>query len=741
MIAPEIAAAARNGWLRATVLAKRLVRSRAAQLATVFCLSALPLFLLVGRGVLFHLDREAVGSNPASDFQIMTWSLAWWPWAIGHGLNPLHTRLLWPPVGFSTLWMTTVPAAAALALPLTLTAGPLVAYNVLMILAIPLASVAAYLLCRELAGRFLPALVGGLLFGLSPYMLGHTLSQHLDLVLVFPLPLVALFCIRYVRGKTSSLRFVAALALLLLLQLGFSLELFCDLTLVLGLGLLFAFIGGPASRSRLIRLIGLVALSYACLLPVLAAIATFALARSHGALTNPPTSYAIDLANLVIPTPTLLAGTLHGARAISLHFAGNIGEQDGYLGVPLIAVALGGLMLLWRRGAWLVGCLLVCTILFSLGPILTLDGRPLRSLPFALTRLPIFSQALPARLSIFTALGASVLAALLLGRLKPSWLAVGVAGLLVVSLAPNFRPAGRLLGAWPNSTDFSYATPRLSLGFVDDPLWQRLMAPGSTVLVLPTGDATSAGFWQAESDMRFALAVPGTPFVPPALLGEPVMQGLLSNHLARLEGTSLATARLRAYLRANHVAIVAVTHAGARRWQRLAALATATRPWIVGSTTLYRVPADLKPLHLTGERRIVRKPGAVLSAWLAFDGTRARVCVRYRSHPGRPAKVTILSAPSCRCRFAPCRARSKRPSGRSVHAVHHGRGPAAFRHACEGPLAHYDSRPQQRGHQQPEDGYPAWGCGAELDRRPRPDDDCADHRNCAWPRVARRHLR
>ena len=221
-----------------------------------------------------------------------------------------------------------------------------------------------------------------------------------------------------------------------------------------------------------------------------------------------------------------------------------------------------------------------------------------------------------------------------------------MAGLLVVSLAPNFRPAGRLLGAWPNSTDFSYATPRLSLGFVDDPLWQRLMAPGSTVLVLPTGDATSAGFWQAESDMRFALAVPGTPFVPPALLGEPVMQGLLSNHLARLEGTSLATARLRAYLRANHVAIVAVTHAGARRWQRLAALATATRPWIVGSTTLYRVPADLKPLHLTGERRIVRKPGAVLSAWLAFDGTRARVCVRYRSHPGRPAKVTILSAPA-----------------------------------------------------------------------------------------------
>src|SRR5207237_3010210 len=89
-------------------------------------------------------------------------------WGYPHGQNSLHTRLLWPPEGFSTLWMTTIPVLSLLALPLTLTAGPLVAYNVLVLLALPLAAGAAYLLCRELTGRFGPALMRRLLFGLYP---------------------------------------------------------------------------------------------------------------------------------------------------------------------------------------------------------------------------------------------------------------------------------------------------------------------------------------------------------------------------------------------------------------------------------------------------------------------------------------------------------------------------------------------------------------------------------------------
>jgi hypothetical protein len=214
-----------------------------AGLAVSCALAAAVACTLVGRSVLVHPASAVVGVNPAFDFQVMTWSLEWWPWAVAHGVDLLHTRLLWPPEGFSTLWMTTIPVPALLAAPLTLIAGPLVAYNVLILVSVVLATGSAYLLCRELTGRFVPSLVGGLLFGLSPYMLGHTLSEHLDLTFVFPVPLLALLVVRYVRDRTSARRFVIGFAVLLLVQLGSSFELFLDLTLFLAVGLALALLG------------------------------------------------------------------------------------------------------------------------------------------------------------------------------------------------------------------------------------------------------------------------------------------------------------------------------------------------------------------------------------------------------------------------------------------------------------------------------------------------------------------
>lgn len=48
-------------------------------------LPALTVFVLVGVRVLAHPTRAVVGLNPASDFQVMSWSLRWWPFAIAHG--------------------------------------------------------------------------------------------------------------------------------------------------------------------------------------------------------------------------------------------------------------------------------------------------------------------------------------------------------------------------------------------------------------------------------------------------------------------------------------------------------------------------------------------------------------------------------------------------------------------------------------------------------------------------------
>jgi hypothetical protein len=220
---------------------------RALDLRPPIWIGALLLYLgcelaLFGPAILGRLQTGAVGSNPSSDFQVMTWSLEWWPWAVLHGHNPLHTDAVWAPLGYSTAWMTSIPALALLAAPLTLTLGPLAAYNVLMLTALPAAALAAYGLCRELTHRVVPALVGGYIYGFSPYLLGQTLAQHLNLVQIWPFPLIALLAIRYLRGACRPRWLVAGTAILGAIVLGSSLELLAVAAPVAVVALIVAYV-------------------------------------------------------------------------------------------------------------------------------------------------------------------------------------------------------------------------------------------------------------------------------------------------------------------------------------------------------------------------------------------------------------------------------------------------------------------------------------------------------------------
>ena len=75
-------------------------------------------------------------------------------YAIAHGLNPLYSSRMAAQAGHSLAWVTTVPPLALLATPLTLAAGPVVAFNLLAAAALPVSAWAAFVLCRRLTGRF-----------------------------------------------------------------------------------------------------------------------------------------------------------------------------------------------------------------------------------------------------------------------------------------------------------------------------------------------------------------------------------------------------------------------------------------------------------------------------------------------------------------------------------------------------------------------------------------------------------
>ncbi len=297
-------------------------------------------------------------------------------------------------------------------------------------------------------------------------------------------------------------------------------------------------------------------------------------------------------------------------------------------------------------------------LLLSFGPTLTVEGRPLVSLPVAVSRLPVVRDALPARMSLFSALAAACLCALWLARPRKFRLQLAVGILVGVSLFPNFWPAHRLPGAWSVSNAFGWSTRHVPVGFVDDRAWTHVIAPGSTVLVLPTGDRTAASYWQATTGMRFRLAVPATPFVPPRLAGAPTISGLVEDVMPTLAGPALAAARLRAFLIADHVAAVVVTPSGASRWRRIVARATGARPVRLQRAAVYRVTPMLHPLRALGDLVVAHAPdpepalasdrdtNAVVSAWLLFDGHSARVRALLRTPHTRAPHAVTLSSPN-----------------------------------------------------------------------------------------------
>ena len=120
---------------RVHVIGHRPRASAAAKLCSCAPSPPRSCVLLVGPGVLLHPGRAVVGFNPASDFQIMTWSLAWWPWALAPRRRSAAHEPALAAAGLLDAVDDDDPGAGPARRPLTLAAGPLVSYNVLMLLA------------------------------------------------------------------------------------------------------------------------------------------------------------------------------------------------------------------------------------------------------------------------------------------------------------------------------------------------------------------------------------------------------------------------------------------------------------------------------------------------------------------------------------------------------------------------------------------------------------------------------
>jgi hypothetical protein len=493
--------------------------SRRRQGALALALYVALSLVLVGRAALHGtggLSSGTLGTGP--DVQIFLWGLRWWPHALGHGLDPLQSSLVWPPTGGAVLWSTTVPLLSVLAAPLTLAFGPLAAWNVLVVLAPAGAAWTAWLLCAELGADAAPAMFGGALFGFGSFVLCEDVA-HLQLSGCLLLPLAAWVAVRGVRRETSTLRLAGASGAVVVAQFLLCPELLVTLGVMAVISLVAALLVLGGEREALIRTAGAMAggaVAGAVLIsPLVVEMLTHVPRSSSGAVAWP-----IDLLNLVVPTVrTALGGSL--LTGISTRFPGNSAEQSGYLGLPLLLVILGWG---WRerrdRQSRLLLLMLAVSILLALGSSLTIDGARTVWLPWgALARLPLLRDALPARVMLYAWLCAAVIAA---RWLSDSRVPAAVRILAVVLIAVSLAPA-----AWP----FQAEPPAARSATV------RHALRGQRVLSLPFFDVRDRGLVVQQADgFRFALIDSWLQLRPPGWASDLPGTSLTETALAGLHG-------------------------------------------------------------------------------------------------------------------------------------------------------------------------------------------------------------
>jgi hypothetical protein len=443
-----------------------------------------------------HLEQLSMDPN------FYTWCLRWWPYAISHGLNPFFSHLIWAPGGHSLAWVTTIPPIALLAAPLTLAAGPIVAFNLLTAFALPLSAWAAFVLCRRVTGKFWPALVGGAVFGFSAYEINHVSAGQLNLIYSLLLPLLAYQIVLWHQKVMSTRVFVAAAGITMAVQFYLFLETFADMTAVLAVAVVVGIlVAGRAHRDEVVRLAkclgGAYAVAFGLALPYLAYALTIRTPRLE-ANTN------LDLLSLVVPRPDATCSLQAATKASQcdqstslLHHVASWPipvSAAGYVGLPLLVVAVVLAVTGWsRRLVRFLVCMLAVIIVGSLGPALYFGDTRVVTLPwFWIWDLPIVRNAYPSRLMLFAFLTLAVIAALWLAGTASKFWRVPLALLVVYALYQD----APVVNVWSQST-----VP----AFVTAGAYRHDLSRGETVVVI--SNIGNAGMlWQADTGYYMRLA-------------------------------------------------------------------------------------------------------------------------------------------------------------------------------------------------------------------------------------------
>ncbi len=569
-------------------------------------LSAYLIFVLGGLLVTARLwldpGRRVSSANPAGQ-TLADWLLAHAARFLTHGGNPLFSTRLNVPDGVNLM---ANPAILGLTLPMapvTLLAGPDVAYALLLTLAFAATAGCWYwVLSRTVLPNRLAAFLAAALCGFAPGLVAHANGQP-GLVAQFLLPLLVYHAAALGRpgGKRGAL-----LGLLIVWQCFISEELLLEAALAGAVLVGVLALWRRETARRLIRPVGYGLLVAAVVSGVLLAYPLwfqFFGPQSYHGLPYDPGGYATDPATYF----TFARESLAGSSSIAPRFVRSATEENGFFGFPLLLLSAVFAGWLWR-GYLLVRAAVVTSVVVA---VLAAGARPrVHGIgvgvpgPYAVLRhLPLVGLTTPTRYSLLLVPLVAVVFGLAIqraGQLTPArdapaerhswlllWTATCLAALLPIAPTPL---TARDRGPVP--------------AFFSSGLWRTYVPAGRTVVAAPLASASTPDpmWWSAVT--LLGAAAPRGYFLGPAgphdrqasLSPAPRPTSLLLQEVWRTRTAAPVDARDRtaasadlAFWRAA-VVVVAPGVAEEALWQTVTRL-LGRQPIFTGGLWLWTVPA------------------------------------------------------------------------------------------------------------------------------------------------------
>jgi hypothetical protein len=480
----------------ATLLQRRWVVD--AGLAVLFVAAALWLV----QGLWPDPATRAMSLNP-EDQILIEWFLAT-DTRVLLGEHGLVSDRINVPDGMNMLVNATSLTLGLLLAPVTLTLGAPVSFAIITVGNVAATAIAFYLLfARTLGLHRAAAAVGGAFTGFAPAMVSQS-NSHWHMTSLWLIPPIIWSIIRLVRAaEARDHRRIVTSGLWLAGLVVVHVFLGEEVLYLAALTLLLLTVAYALMRRQWARRI---APGFLAGMALATGTATLVLAyplwvqfSGPGSVPNgpfPPSYYSADLLSWPAFSPLSLGGSPEATR-----LATGPAEYNTFLGWPLLLVAVGLVIWLWRytmvRACTVAGVIMG---LLSFGPELVINevrtGVPM--LYSLLTWVPVIDAALPQRYAMAWVPLLAYLLALALDRARslPNWTRFAVPAAVAAALLPLVPP--------PLPTEERAPVPQ----FITEGHWRDCVEPGGGVLVpvpLPTPREPESMRWAAAADAEFAL--------------------------------------------------------------------------------------------------------------------------------------------------------------------------------------------------------------------------------------------